>query len=55
MYKQILQGFRRKAVPFSLWVGLFLLMISFYEAIWQTPYSLPPGSPWQTQAQYPYI
>ncbi len=41
MYKQILQGFRRKAVPFSLWVGLFLLMISFYEAIWQTPYATP--------------
>lgn len=41
MYKQIVQGFRRKAVPFSLWVGLFLLMISFYEAIWQTKYATP--------------
>ena len=37
MFKQMLQGFQRKTVPFTIVVGLFLLTFSFYEAIWQTP------------------
>ena len=37
MFKQMLQGFQRKTVPFTIVVGLFLLTCSFYEAIWQTP------------------
>ena len=37
MFNQMLQGFQRKTVPFTIVVGLFLLTCSFYEAIWQTP------------------
>lgn len=36
MFKQVIHGFRRKTLPFSIVVGFFLLTLSFYEAVWGT-------------------
>ena len=40
MFKQYIRGFRRKTLPFSILVGFFLLTISYYEAVWGTPYAV---------------
>ncbi len=37
MFKQVIHGFQRKTLPFSIVVGFFLLTLSYYEAVWGTP------------------
>lgn len=41
MYKQLLRGFRRKAMPLTILAGLFLLTVSVYEAVWGAAWAGP--------------